>query len=231
MQRIIQINIAGHLIPIEEDAYMVLKEYINALERQFAGEEGNDEIISDIEARIAELFYIRLNSGAHSIDLSDVGKVIDTLGPASELNDGNGTPKTSKSVVPYVPAQKQRTGYQGNNSYGRYDSQQRLYRNPDDKILGGVCSGLAVYFDVDPVIIRLAFAVMFFTFGVGLLAYLIAWAVIPLARTPEQKAYMNGGNPMSFHDITRNVGVELEDLKKRGEEMSRELKDFFSKKK
>ncbi len=206
MQRIIQINIAGHLIPIEEDAYLILKDYITALERQFAGEEGNDEIINDIEARIAELFYIRLNSGAHSIDRNDVGKVIDTLGPASELNDGNGTPKTNNSMVPYVPAQKQRTGYQANYGNGRPYDQQRLYRNPDDKILGGVCSGLAVYFDIDPVIIRLIFVVLGFTFLTGVIAYIISWAVIPLARTPEQKAYMTGGNPMTFHDITRECG-------------------------
>jgi phage shock protein C len=228
MQRIIQINIAGRLIPIEEDAYLMLKEYITALERQFAGEEGNDEIISDIESRIAELFYIRLEAGAHSILRSDVAKVIDTLGPASELNDGNDMYK-DKSMVPYVPAAKQKTS---NQNYSKTDyTRDRLYRNPNDKVLGGVCSGLAIYFDIGPVIIRLIFVVLFLTLGMGLVAYLIAWAVIPLARTPEELSYMTGGNPMTFHDITRNVHTELNDLKKRGEAMSRELKDFFGKKK
>ncbi|MDR3678944.1 MAG: PspC domain-containing protein [Flavipsychrobacter sp.] len=228
MQRIIQINIAGRLIPIEEDAYLMLKDYLTALERQFAGEEGNDEIISDIESRIAELFYIRLEAGAHSILRSDVTKVIDTLGPASELNDGNGMYQ-DKSMIPYVPAAKQKTS---NQSYSKADyTRDRLYRNPNDKVLGGVCSGLAVYFDIDPVIIRLIFVVLFLTFGMGLFAYIIAWAVIPLARTPEELSYMTGGNPMTFHDITRNVHTELNDLKKRGEAMSRELKDFFGKKK
>lgn len=231
MQRIIQINIAGRLIPIEEDAYLILKEYITALERQFAGEAGNDEIISDIESRIAELFEIRLSSGAHSIDRSDVEKVIETLGPASELNDENGP--TDRSMIPYVPAQKQRTS---NQNYSGYSNRQdytrdRLYRNPNDKVIGGVCSGLAAYFDIDPVIIRLIFVVLFLTFGMGGLAYIIAWMVIPVARTPEELSYMTNGRPMTFHDISRNVETELKDLKKRGEDMSRELKDFFSKKK
>jgi hypothetical protein len=71
-------------------------------------------------------------------------------------------------------------------------------------------------------------AVLFLMFGVGFLAYIIAWAIIPQARTVEE---LNYGTPMSFHDVTQNVGEELQDLKKRGEQMSRELKDFFSKKK
>jgi phage shock protein C len=229
MQRIIQINIAGRLIPIEEDAYQMLKDYITALERQFAGEEGNDEIIGDIESRIAELFNIRLEAGAHSIVRSDVQIVIDTLGPAHELTDG-GTNFSGKSMVPYVPAQKQKTDNQ-NYSNRRGYSRDRIYRNPNDKILGGVCSGLSAYFDVDPVIIRLIFVVLFLTLGMGLVAYIIAWAVIPLARTPEELSYMTNGEPMTFHDITHNVQTELKDLKKRGEEMSRELKGFFSKKK
>jgi phage shock protein C len=89
MQRIIQITIASRLIPIEEDAYLILRDYISSLERHFSGEDGKEEIIQDIELRIAELFNIRLQSGAHAIDKSDVVKLIDTLGPASALNDGS----------------------------------------------------------------------------------------------------------------------------------------------
>lgn len=225
MQRIIQINIAGRIIPIEEDAFIVLKEYLNALERQFKGEEGEEEIVQDIESRIAELFGIRLQSGSPAIDRADVQKVIDTLGPASELNDhSNATPKGAGLPVPYTPPQSK----QEKQQY-RYTA-DRLYRNPNDKMLGGVCSGIGNYFDIDPVIVRLLFVVLAL-FGMGVLAYIIAWIVIPMARTPEEMRYMGGGTPMNFHDISRNVNEELKDLKKRGEEMSRELKDFFSKKK
>ena len=223
MQRIIQINIAGRVLPIEEDAYTILKDYLRSLERQFSAEEGK-EIIEDIEHRIAELFSIRLQGGSPAIDRADVQKVIDTLGAAADLHDGAGPGNTqgrsqSSSYTNTGGTKKQ---------YG--PTHDRLLRNPYDKMIGGVCSGIAHYFDIDPVIVRLVMVVLFLTFGIGFLTYIIAWAVIPAARTPEEFYNMNSGNPMTFHDITRNVNDELQDLKKRGEEMSRELRDFFSKK-
>jgi phage shock protein C len=221
MQRLVQINIAGRIIPIEEDAYLLIKEYLASLEHQFAGEQGKDEIIQDIENRIAELFGIRLQSGSPAIDRSDVQKVIDTLGRASELHDHAQQQRTTSSTY---------TGSGTNWQQYQY-TRQRLYRNPFDKVLGGVCSGIANYFDVDPVILRLIFAVLFLTFGIGFLAYIIAWIVIPMAKTPEELRYMSGGQHVTFDDIKRNMGEEMKDLKQRGEQMSRELKDFFSKKK
>ena len=228
MQRIVQINIAGRIIPIEEDAYIILKEYLNSLERQFTGDDGK-EIIGDIENRIAELFTIRLQSGSPAIDRSDVQKVIDTLGAASDLHDGptagnNGTSQGSAQYSYYQYQQKS-----GNGPYPY--THDRLLRDPFDKVFGGVCSGVGHYFDIDPIIIRLIMVVLLLFFGVGAVTYLIAWAVIPAARTREELFNMNNGNPMTFHDITKNVSDELQDLKKRGEQMSRELKDFFSKKK
>jgi phage shock protein C len=222
MQRIIQINLSGRLIPIEEDAYLLLRDYVKTLERQFEKEPGKDEIIQDIETRIAELFGIRLQTGAPCIDTPDVSKVIETLGPAYKMGAND------EPVNPYLP--EQYSGQKG-GSQNNYTGHRRIFRNPNDKLLGGVCSGVANYFEIDPVIIRLVMATLFFCMGIGLLAYLISWIVIPVARTPEQMAQMSGGVPLNFYDIKRNVGVELQDLKKRAEEMSKELKDFFSKKK
>jgi phage shock protein C len=221
MQRIIQINIAGRVLPIEEDAYQLLHDYINSLECQFRGDDGK-EIIEDIENRISELFSIRLQSGAQAIDRNDVRKVIETLGSASDLNDGANSHKQQAPNFTYGSQNTQQ-------NYTRRTS--RLYRDPYDKVIGGVCSGLSHYFDVDPVIIRLIMAVLFLTFGIGLIAYIIAWAIIPVARSREELCNMNGGQPVTFHEISRNVQGELQDLKKRGEQMSRELRDFFSKKK
>ena len=224
MQRILQINIAGRILPIEEDAYTLLKDYIGSLEKQFAGDDGK-EIIEDIEYRIAELFAIRLQSGAPAIDRSDVQKVIDTLGAASDLHDGPASDNTKKqsSSGSYSQASPGQQQYQYTHS--------RLLRNPFDKLVGGVCSGLAIYFDIDPVIIRLVLAILILTGGIGVIVYLIAWAVIPPARSMDELYNMNNGSPVTFHDITKNVGEELQDLKKRGEQMSKELRDFFSKKK
>ncbi len=229
MQRIIQINIAGRVLPIEEDAYTVLKDYISSLQRQFSGDDGK-EIISDIENRISELFVIRLQGGAPAIDRTDVQKVIDTLGAASDLHDG---PKASASQG----AGQSSYNNAGNSGPGTNNTRQypythdRLLRDPFDKVVGGVCSGIGHYFDIDPVIIRLVMVVLFLAFGIGFITYLIAWMVIPAARTREELFNMNNGNPVTFHDFTRNMGDELQDLKKRGEQMSRELKDFFNKKK
>ncbi len=226
MQRIIHISIAGRSIAIEEDAFQLLKNYIVSLERQFAREQGKEEIIHDIEGRIAELFYARLNSGATAIVKSDVQKVIETLGAASEINDdkqnttfGSSYRSSSNTSVP---------------PYGQYYDQtntRRLFRNPHDKVIGGVCSGVANYFDRDPVIVRLVFAVLFLTAGIGLLAYILAWIIIPAAKTPADLGFMTTGQPMNFHTIQRNMTEELQDLKRRGEEMSQDLKDFFNKKK
>ncbi len=224
MQRIIQINIAGRVQPIEEDAYLSLRDYINSLRQQFDGDDGR-EIIEDIENRIAELFAIRLQSGVAAIDRADVKKVIDTLGAASELHDGGSSFGKSKKSGPSAAQGSQRQGNPG-HSNGR----GRLLRNPFDKVVGGVCSGIAQYFDVDVVIIRLVMA-LFLTMGIGVVAYIIAWAIIPAAKTREELYNMTNGNPMTFHELSNNVGMELEDLKKRGEQMSRELQDFFRKKK
>ncbi len=230
MQRILQINIAGRILPIEEDAYNTLKDYITSLERQFSGTDGK-EIIEDIENRIAELFAIRLQGGSPAIDRSDVQKVMETLGAASDLHDEPGAPSSSRS---YGRAYDNRNSYSGPmpNSGRPYPySHDRLLRDPYDKVIGGVCSGIGHYFEIDPVIVRLIMVVLFLVFGIGFIAYIIAWIVIPAAKSREELYNMNNGNPMTFHDISRNVGHELEDLKQRGEQMSRELRDFFSKKK
>jgi len=223
MQRIIQINIAGRMLPIEEDAYQQLKDYISALERHFTGEDGK-EIVEDIENRISELFTIRLQSGSPAIDRSDVQKVIDTLGTASDLNEGAAAAAYSSSGTSYGRSDKYSSYRQ--RSYG--SRRNRLLRDPFNKVVAGVCSGVAHYFDIDPVIIRLiVVAISLGTFGTGLLAYLIAWAVIPQARS---RAELYNEYPMTFHDISRSMADELQDLKIRGEQMSRDLRDFFSKK-
>jgi phage shock protein PspC (stress-responsive transcriptional regulator) len=227
MQRIIQINIAGRVLPIEEDAYLVLKDYINTLERQFGGDEGK-EIVEDIENRIAELFSIRLQGGAPAIDRFDVQKVIETLGAASELHDGAGTSNSRSSQGSRQYSYS--SGQQQGSARPYTNTRDRVLRDPFDKVIGGVCSGIAHYFDIDPVIVRLVMVVLFLTMGIGFIAYIIAWAVIPAAKSREELFNMNNGNPMTFQDISGNVANELQDLKKRGEQMSRELKDFFGKK-
>ncbi|MEZ5017408.1 MAG: PspC domain-containing protein [Flavipsychrobacter sp.] len=218
MQKIIQINIGGRVIPIEEDAYKSLYDYLRALGRNFSSEEGKDEIIQDIENRIAELFATRLENGTAAIDREDVNKVIAILGRPSDLNNDDSTSYTNYTT--------------SSSTFSNYDNQytsRRLFRNTRDKMLGGVCSGVASYFGIDPVIVRLVFAMLFLA-GIGFVAYILAWIIIPAAKTPADFAQMTG-EPMTFDTFKKNMTEELQDLKKKGEEMSNELKDFFNKKK
>jgi len=220
MQRIIQINIAGRILPIAEDAYSLLNEYIRSLKRQFTGEEGK-EIIEDIEHRISELFALKLESGAQAIDRTDVQNVISTLGAASDLSgDENSTYSNSYNTGGYT------TGAYNTSTNAR-PKQAKLLRNPYDKVIGGVCSGMAHYFDIDPVIIRLIWAVLVLVGGVGVVAYIIAWAIIPAAKSPEELLYMSDSSATTINDITRNMNEELQDLKRRAESMSRDLASVF----
>jgi phage shock protein C len=217
MQRIIQINIAGRILPIEEDAYTLLSDYLRSLKRQFTGEEGK-EIIEDIEHRISELFALKLESGAQAIDRTDVQNVISTLGAASDLSGDDGSANSNSYTY--------NTGGYNSSTYTR-PRQAKLLRNPYDKVIGGVCSGMANYFDIDPVIIRLIMAVLFFTLGIGFIAYIIAWAIIPAAKSPEELLYMTDNSTNTINDITRNMNEELQDLKRRAEQMSRDLASVF----
>ena len=207
MQRILQINIAGRILPIEEDAYNILKDYITSLERQFGGADGK-EIIEDIENRIAELFSIRLQGGSPAIDRDDVKKVMDTLGAASDLRDEPGGQSSSRTYSRPNGNSGYYAGPPPNYNRQNPPSHDRLLRDPFDKVIGGVCSGIGHYFEIDPVIVRLIMVVLFLVFGIGFIAYIIAWIVIPVAKSREELYNMNNGNPMTFHDITRNVGHE-----------------------
>ncbi len=176
MKKVININFQGRVVPIEESAYEILKQYTDSLRRYFDKEEGRDEIINDIESRIAELFNDRLKKGATCITDEDVNKVIATLGRPEEF-DAEGVYETNATAD-----NKSQANYSGptqTENAGGYTASKRLFRNENDKILGGVCSGLANYLNIDPVISRILFAVSFFVGGLGFLIYIILWIVVP----------------------------------------------------
>lgn len=181
MKKVININFQGRVIPIEETAYDILKQYIESLRRYFANEEGRDEIINDIESRIAELFSERLKKGTTCITDDDVQSVIAGMGRPEDFEAENAeTPINGGTTGQQQQSsqQSQSTGSTG-SSYGTGPARGRLVRNADDKIIAGVCSGLANYFHIDPVIMRIVFTVLFFTGGSGILVYLILWIAVP----------------------------------------------------
>src|SRR6478736_3819699 len=133
MKKIININLSGRVIPIEDSAYEKLQAYIESLRRYFIHEEGRDEIINDIESRIAELMNEKIRKGASSITDADLAEIIST---GSQAYQGRST-----GEEPYTTRKR-----------------NRLYRDSSDKILGGVCAGLANYMNVDTDNVSILFA-------------------------------------------------------------------------
>ena len=174
MKKVININFQGRVIPIEETAFEILKNYIESLRTYFAREDGRDEIINDIESRIAELFSERLKKGGQNcITDADVQTVMLSMGRPEDFEAENAEEAGSSSKT----TSTNNSGNQTN--YNRQDSQAprgKFYRNADDKVIAGVAGGLANYFKIDPVVVRIVFAVFF---AALLWVYILLWIVVP----------------------------------------------------
>ncbi len=175
MKQVININFQGRVVPIEVTAFDLLKNYTESLSRHFANEEGKDEIINDIESRIGELFQERLTKGATCITDDDVNAIIKNMGRPEEFEAMDDTQAQSFAAS---ANQEQSTGSTASTG------SKRLFRDENDKVLGGVCSGLANYFNIDVVIARIIFVVLFFS-GIGFLTYIIMWIAVPSTATTQ----------------------------------------------
>lgn len=190
MKKIININFHSRVIPIEETAYEILQQYIQSLRRYFANEEGREEIISDIENRFAELFSESLKKGAACITDADVNAIIASMGRPEEFAEEDSASGTTGSAS--TGAGGAQGGYSQSSWQG--DEPRRLYRADNDKILGGVCAGLANYLRLDPAIIRIIFVLITFGWGFGFLLYIILWMVLPYKSLPanaRKRLYRN----------------------------------------
>jgi len=145
-----------------------MKRYVESLRLFFANEEGRDEIINDIEGRIAELFGESLKKGSTCITDADVNTIIDSMGRPEDFEDDEAK---VHSQLEGDSAQQQSYTYEQRTNEGR-----RLYRDENHKVIAGVCSGIANYFNIDPVVIRILFLV---TLGVTFIPYLILWVAVP----------------------------------------------------
>lgn len=174
MKKTLTVNLGGTVFHIDEDAYRLLDNYLSNLKIHFRKEAGADEIIDDIERRISELFAEKLTAGSQVITITDVEEVIARMGKPEDMEAEN---DSEPSV--------------GNAT--RTTIHRRLYRNPDDKLLGGVISGMAAYLGWDVTLLRLLLLVVLIC-GVGTLipVYIVCWLVIPEARTAAEKLSMRG---------------------------------------
>lgn len=184
MNKTFTVNLGGTVYNINDDAYELLDTYFKNLKLHFAKQQGGEEIVSDIEFRIAELVAERLESSNQVITIADVEEIIRRMGKPEELQ---GDEEEASS------AQTHNENVNNDNDKGT----RRLYRNTDDSILGGVLSGLAAYFDWDVTILRIVVILisalmLHASLGTILVFYLIAWLVIPEAKTAAEKLAMHG---------------------------------------
>jgi phage shock protein PspC (stress-responsive transcriptional regulator) len=197
MKKAIKINISGVIFHIDEDAYERLKAYLKSVELYFNTKDGGKEIVGDIESRMAELFQSKVSDQKEVITLADVIEVTEIMGDPSVFVDEAEEDEADT-------AQTKKTSRRGT---------KRLYRDPDNAVLGGVCSGIGAYFAIDPVIVRILFAVLFIAgYGVWGLVYIILWIAIPKAVSIAQKLEMRGEH-VTISNIEKTVKQEYEDVK------------------
>ena len=198
MKKTLTINLSGSVFHIDDDAYEKLYAYLNNINRHFGSDEDAKEIVEDIEARIAEIFAEKVKNGCEVINIAHVEEVIVIMGtPEAISNEEEEKGKEKERVT-----EKKTFRTRG----------KRLYRDSEDRVLGGVCSGLGVYFDIDPVIIRILFVVAFFIPISSLLIYLILWIVVPKATSTAQKLEMRG-EEVNIDNISKSIKEEILDVK------------------
>ncbi|MEQ6124771.1 PspC domain-containing protein [Pseudotenacibaculum sp. MALMAid0570] len=191
MNKTININLGGYFFHIDENAYQKLRRYLDAIAKSLSDDpQGKNEIISDIETRISELLSEKITDARQVVNEQDISDVIKIMGEPEDYADTE-------------------EGYT-DNSYKyskRQTSSKKLFRDGDDKFLGGVAAGIAHYFDVDVIWIRLAFIILLFS-GFSILLYIILWILLPEAKTTAEKLQMEG-EPVNIDNIEKKIREEL----------------------
>jgi phage shock protein PspC (stress-responsive transcriptional regulator) len=215
MNKTLNANIGGVVFTLEEDAYQTLRNYLTDIENAFGNNSNAKEIVFDIEVRIAEIFGAK---ELKIITLNDVEQVIKALGSA-------------KTLAGEDDEEQEQTNFQEDFSGKAKNKFRKIFRNGDDRILGGVASGLSAYFGVDPIVVRAIFIVLFIlSASTWFIIYLVLWLIIPEAKTPSEKLLMYG-KPINLENISKKVNEEKERVKKSFEEFSNDksIKGFFNK--
>lgn len=198
MNKTVNINIGGLFFHIDEDAYQKLSRYFDAIKNSLTDAGGKDEIMKDIEMRVAELFSERQKSDKHVINNQDVDEVVRVMGQPEDYRLDNDVQKTQESDFKYALPPRRR----------------KLYRDEDRGVIGGVCTGLGHYFGIDAFWFKLVFLVFAIGFGTGFLAYIILWIAMPKAITTSEKLEMTG-EPVTISSIEKKVREEIDQVSQR----------------
>lgn len=192
MKKTYNINLNGQAFCIDEDAYIKLKNYLETLEKYYLAQEEGKEIISDIECRIAELFSESLQQTHRQVVIeANIDEVIDIMGTPSAIIDEEPEEKKSEK------------------------SSRKLYRNQDKQILGGVAGGIATYWNIPVIYVRIGFLVFSFFYGITILIYLVLWLALPKAITARQKMEMEG-DEINIFNIEKNIRNSYNKVNKGG---------------
>ncbi len=213
MNKTVNINLAGIFFHIDEDAYLKLQRYLEAIKRSFTDSQGQSEIIADIEARISELFNERVENNKQVIGLKEVDEVISIMGqPEDYLVDDEIFEDEPQS------SHKRKTST---------SPSRKLFRDTDNSYIGGVSSGLAHYFGIDPVWIRLAWILLIFGAGTGVLLYILLWILVPEAKTTAEKIMMTG-EPVNISNIEKKIKDGFETVSETVSDVAKNVTDSFS---
>jgi len=191
MKKTQTINLGGIIFHIEVGAYDQLHTYLASVKNQFADTDGLDEIIEDIEARIAEILNekkVEIITGKH------VDDVIFIMGKPEQYGEEDTESESEPIAKPGTKAK---------------GAPKRIYRHPDDKIIGGVCGGLGALVGIDPVIFRILLMVTAFFGGFGVLIYLVMWAIIPMAQSTSDRLKM-AGKPITADSISKTITAQAD---------------------
>ena len=209
MNKTVNINLAGIFFHIDEDAYMKLQRYLEAIKHSFTDSEGRSEIISDIEARIAELFNERLKNEKQVVRIKELDEVIAIMGqPEDYLIDDD--------IFEDEPNQKPK------NSVSK-----KLYRDTENSYISGVSSGLGHYFGIDAIWIRLAWILLIFGAGTGILLYILLWILVPEAKTTAEKIMMIG-EPVNISNIEKQIKDGFENVSSTVSGVAKSVSDSVS---
>ncbi|HNT41472.1 MAG TPA: PspC domain-containing protein, partial [Tenuifilaceae bacterium] len=190
MKKTVRVSLSGFSYNLEEDAYRLLDHYLEEIRVRLGSNADAEETLRDIEERISELLTARMGQ-RETVPADMVQDIINQIGMPEEVT---GNAEYSKDQWETQPPKK------------------RLYRDTENPVIAGVCSGVAAFFGVDPIVIRIIFIALLFARGFGLLLYIILWIVVPRALTPKQKLEMRG-QPVTLSNMGKNISEEMSSVK------------------
>jgi phage shock protein PspC (stress-responsive transcriptional regulator) len=180
MKKTFTINISGSIFHIDDDAYEKLQRYLHMLNRHFGAAIEGQEILQDIEARISELFIEKTGNKTEVITTEMVDEIVARMGKPEDFMEPGDEEATGQSQTESEIQESEPT------------IRRRLYRDGDSRVLGGVCSGMSAYFNIDVVILRVIFVLVLFMGGASIPVYIVLWIVVPKAKTTAQRLEMKG---------------------------------------